>query len=225
MESWREELYLAHGWLKKGEERAGHKYIKREWKNGKWVYYYELPSLNTRSTGSTKTGQLKLLTRLSDWFGLDEKKRMEDATKKLDETVEKMKKKDELLEGRKEKTEGYDFRKDGQRGRQRNITGDKNNPAQIFKRKIPDSVNASAADYPQWMKDNYNKPNATHEHVMAPNSVSHTPTYTYKYDNSRQALVEYMTSIMDYANTPMGKIHAAPRRAINFINKLFKKKG
>lgn len=25
---------------KKGEEREDHKYIKREWKNGKWIYFY-----------------------------------------------------------------------------------------------------------------------------------------------------------------------------------------
>lgn len=25
----------------KGSERPGHKYLTREWKNGKWVYYYQ----------------------------------------------------------------------------------------------------------------------------------------------------------------------------------------
>ena len=32
---------LYHAWLKKGEEAEDHKYIRREWKNGRWVYYYE----------------------------------------------------------------------------------------------------------------------------------------------------------------------------------------
>lgn len=33
-----DELY--HAWFKKGEESDDHKYIKREWKHGKWVYTY-----------------------------------------------------------------------------------------------------------------------------------------------------------------------------------------
>ena len=31
---------LYHG-AKKGSERPNHKYIRREWKNGRWYYYYE----------------------------------------------------------------------------------------------------------------------------------------------------------------------------------------
>ena len=31
---------LSHAWLKKGEQADEHKYIRREWKNGRWVYYY-----------------------------------------------------------------------------------------------------------------------------------------------------------------------------------------
>lgn len=30
-------------WLKKGEAADEHKYIRREWRNGRWVYYYEEP--------------------------------------------------------------------------------------------------------------------------------------------------------------------------------------
>lgn len=34
-----QELY--HAWLKKGAQKEDHKYIRREWKNGRWVYYYD----------------------------------------------------------------------------------------------------------------------------------------------------------------------------------------
>lgn len=33
------ELY--HKWLRKGEQSDDHKYTRREWRNGRWVYYYE----------------------------------------------------------------------------------------------------------------------------------------------------------------------------------------
>ena len=33
------ELY--HAWFKKGEQKENHKYIRREWKNGRWYYYYD----------------------------------------------------------------------------------------------------------------------------------------------------------------------------------------
>lgn len=36
---------LSHAWLKKGEQKKDHKYIKREWKNGKWRYYYDYDEL------------------------------------------------------------------------------------------------------------------------------------------------------------------------------------
>lgn len=35
----RNELY--HAWLRKGEAAPDHKYLYREWKNGRWVYYYD----------------------------------------------------------------------------------------------------------------------------------------------------------------------------------------
>ena len=34
-----QELY--HAWLKKGQQAEKHKYIRREWKNGRWYYYYD----------------------------------------------------------------------------------------------------------------------------------------------------------------------------------------
>ena len=33
------ELY--HRWLRKGETADDHKYTRREWRNGHWVYYYD----------------------------------------------------------------------------------------------------------------------------------------------------------------------------------------
>lgn len=32
---------LRHTWFKKGEAAENHKYIRREWKNGRWRYYYD----------------------------------------------------------------------------------------------------------------------------------------------------------------------------------------
>lgn len=34
-----DELY--HAWFKKGEAAKNHKYIRREWRNGQWRYYYD----------------------------------------------------------------------------------------------------------------------------------------------------------------------------------------
>lgn len=35
-------------WLKKGESKEDHKYVRREWKNGRWVYYYNENPTDTR---------------------------------------------------------------------------------------------------------------------------------------------------------------------------------
>lgn len=61
------ELY--HAWLKKGEESDDHKYIKREWKNGKWAYTYpsdkkkplqaRQTSVSSTSSSSSKGSQSK----------------------------------------------------------------------------------------------------------------------------------------------------------------------
>lgn len=32
---------LIHSAVKRGSMRSNHKYTHREWKNGKWIYYYE----------------------------------------------------------------------------------------------------------------------------------------------------------------------------------------
>ena len=44
--------YLMHA--KKGGARKDHKYIKREWKNGRWVYYYA-DDLKKQSESNDKT--------------------------------------------------------------------------------------------------------------------------------------------------------------------------
>lgn len=66
-----EDEYLQHWGLKKGEEKKDHKYIRREWNGKRWIYYYDNGKGNSR--------QIKGLTKLADWAGADEKKRMEDA--------------------------------------------------------------------------------------------------------------------------------------------------
>lgn len=50
-----QELY--HAWLKKGAAKDDHKYIKREWKNGRWVYYYDsdTSAKNYSKYNTTKT--------------------------------------------------------------------------------------------------------------------------------------------------------------------------
>lgn len=40
------ELY--HWGIKKGEAAEKHKYVKREWKNNRWVYYYNTPGANNK---------------------------------------------------------------------------------------------------------------------------------------------------------------------------------
>ena len=72
-----EDEYLQHWGLKKGEEKEDHKYIKREWKNGRWQYYYETPSKGGSTNGNTKRHDLKGLTKLADWAGADEKTKYE----------------------------------------------------------------------------------------------------------------------------------------------------
>lgn len=53
-----DELY--HAWLSKGKQAEKHKYIKREWKNGKWQYYYN-DDTSTKSNNTTnKVSKLKV---------------------------------------------------------------------------------------------------------------------------------------------------------------------
>lgn len=42
--------YLQHWGSLKGRQRKNHKYIKREWKNGRWVYYYPGDLLSDRAS-------------------------------------------------------------------------------------------------------------------------------------------------------------------------------
>lgn len=58
------ELY--HAWLKKGEQAENHKYIRREWRNGRWYYYYsdgtktvDYPKGQNYKTKSTKESSNK----------------------------------------------------------------------------------------------------------------------------------------------------------------------
>jgi hypothetical protein len=48
---------LQHAWLKKGQAKEDHKYIKREWKNGRWVYYYDS---DTSAKNSSKYNTTKI---------------------------------------------------------------------------------------------------------------------------------------------------------------------
>ena len=34
-------MELYHKWLRKGEAADDHKYTRREWRNGRWYYYYD----------------------------------------------------------------------------------------------------------------------------------------------------------------------------------------
>lgn len=56
------ELYHVHGF----------KYVKREWKNGKWNYYYD--------NGKGKSTSLGIVNKISDWIGEDEKERYRQAS-------------------------------------------------------------------------------------------------------------------------------------------------
>ena len=66
-----EDEYLQHWGFKKGEERKDHKYIKREWKNGRWQYYYD--------NGKGSHTNLKLVSRVADRLGADEKTKYKNA--------------------------------------------------------------------------------------------------------------------------------------------------
>lgn len=44
------EYELYHWGIKKGEAAEKHKYVKREWKNNRWVYYYDTPGAKNKPT-------------------------------------------------------------------------------------------------------------------------------------------------------------------------------
>lgn len=87
------ELYHAkHTWTKED-----HKYIKREWKNGKWVYTY--PSDVKGKKADSKNGAVKkdsstkskssVLDSLSEWFGFEARDKVREAEKRKSETEKK----------------------------------------------------------------------------------------------------------------------------------------
>lgn len=49
-----DELY--HWGIQKGQERPNHKYIKRDWKNGHWVYTYSQPN-SSDNTSAKNTSE------------------------------------------------------------------------------------------------------------------------------------------------------------------------
>lgn len=49
------ELY--HWGIQKGQERPNHKYIKRDWKNGRWVYTYSQPNLSSNMSIKNTSGK------------------------------------------------------------------------------------------------------------------------------------------------------------------------
>ena len=59
---------LMHWGIKKGEAKKDHKYIRRYWKNNRWVYVYD--------DGKGGKRDLKMLTKVADLAGADEKERL-----------------------------------------------------------------------------------------------------------------------------------------------------
>ena len=79
---------LMHWGIKKGEARDDHKYVKREWKNGRWVYTYpeDLKNTNNKTAFSVKDKLKQYAEGVKrDWKESKErgtKKAIEEATKK-----------------------------------------------------------------------------------------------------------------------------------------------
>ena len=96
-----DELYH---WLKKGEEADNHKYTKREWKNGKWVYYYDNDTSKKSSNAQNKTAnntskKVDVVTEASPKASIKSsfqnivnnvKKSIEDAAKKVENDSKKV---------------------------------------------------------------------------------------------------------------------------------------
>ena len=59
---------LMHWGIKKGEAKKDHKYIRRYWKNNRWVYVYD--------DGKGGKRDLKMLTKVADLAGADEKEKL-----------------------------------------------------------------------------------------------------------------------------------------------------
>lgn len=73
---------LCHKWYKKGDEADEHKYTRREWKNGRWVYYYE-----DGSKSSTSKSTRNYITQAEA-----EQKRKEEEQKRKDALAKKVEK-------------------------------------------------------------------------------------------------------------------------------------
>ena len=54
---------LSHA--QKGKERAGHKYVKREWKNNRWQYWYKDDQGNLTTNKPTASANANINTQLS----------------------------------------------------------------------------------------------------------------------------------------------------------------
>ena len=55
------ELY--HWGIKKGEAAENHKYTRREWKNNRWVYYYDTPGAANKSAAQQPNVERKSVTK------------------------------------------------------------------------------------------------------------------------------------------------------------------
>lgn len=52
-------MELQHAWLKKGEQAEDHKYIRREWRNNRWVYYYDTDLKNQLGYNYRSTSEIE----------------------------------------------------------------------------------------------------------------------------------------------------------------------
>lgn len=220
MESWREELYLAHG-FKKGEERSGHKYISREWKNGRWVYYYTLPNKNN----NTKT-KSNLITKISDLLGFDELERYKRQGEKVNEAAKDIADKKKNTSGKTENelaTENRERLKNT--SRQRNIVSDEK--AKVFKRPMPDHLKPGTPVAPIHQPGSP-KPSSLGTEYISDYSQQHKPTYNYSNttNNYNKTVRDFLKAESDYFKTPLGKIDKTVttfKRAGLLIDAIFKK--
>lgn len=75
---------LSHAWLKKGEQAEKHKYVKREWKNNKWKYWYKTSGQNNTS----KTTASKTYSKISNVLKIGKTKLDKLSVKKQGKTVD-----------------------------------------------------------------------------------------------------------------------------------------
>lgn len=70
-------------WLKKGEAAEGHKYIKREMRNGKWRYWYKTPTVNKNAKPQLNTTKVNSLLK----SGRESLSKLADKTNKIVEAT------------------------------------------------------------------------------------------------------------------------------------------